>query len=173
MRVFGLRYVVYHEGLELVTRKVSNAVAQIKLGFRRELRLGNLEARRDWGYAPEYVEAMWLMLQQVRPDDYVIATGEAHSVREFAELAFEEVGLDWRDYVVVDEALKRPRDVDVLIGDYSKAERELGWRPRTSFRELVRIMVRADLDRWSRWLKGELVPFDAPFYVESSVVSGR
>jgi GDPmannose 4,6-dehydratase len=160
-------------GLEFVTRKISNAVAQIKLGLRRELRLGNLEARRDWGYAPEYVEAMWLMLQQGRPDDYVIATGEAHSVREFAELAFAEVGLDWRDYVVVDETLKRPRDVDVLIGDYSKAERELGWRPRTSFRELVRIMVRADLDRWSRWLKGELVPFDAPFYVESSVVSGR
>jgi GDPmannose 4,6-dehydratase len=150
-------------GLEFVTRKISNAVAKIKLGLQDKLHLGNLEAQRDWGYAPEYVEAMWLMLQADKPDDYVIATGEAHSVREFAELAFAEVGLNWEDYVVVDRALYRPKDVLVLVGDYSKAERELGWRPRTSFKELVRIMVRADLERWQRWLKGEPVPFDAPF----------
>jgi GDPmannose 4,6-dehydratase len=150
-------------GLEFVTRKISNAVAKIKLGLQDKLRLGNLEARRDWGYAPEYVEAMWLMLQADKPDDYVIATGEAHSVREFAELAFAEVGLNWEDYVVVDRAFFRPRDVQFLVGDYSKAERELGWRPRTRFEELVKIMVRADLERWQRWLKGEPVPFDAPF----------
>jgi GDPmannose 4,6-dehydratase len=150
-------------GLEFVTRKISNAVAKIKLGLQDKLHLGNLEARRDWGYAPEYVEAMWLMLQADKPDDYVIATGEAHSVREFAELAFAEVGLNWEDYVVVDRALYRPKDVLMLVGDYSKAERELGWRPRTSFKELVRIMVRADLERWQKWLRGEPVPFDAPF----------
>jgi GDPmannose 4,6-dehydratase len=150
-------------GLEFVTRKISNAVAKIKLGLQDKLRLGNLEARRDWGYAPEYVEAMWLMLQADKPDDYVIATGEAHSVREFAELAFAEVGLNWEDYVVVDKAFFRPKDVQILVGDYSKAEQELGWRPRTKFKELVRIMVRADLERWQRWLRGEPVPFDAPF----------
>ncbi|MGC8974433.1 MAG: GDP-mannose 4,6-dehydratase [Thermoproteus sp.] len=160
-------------GLEFVTRKISNAVAKIKLGLQNKLHLGNLEARRDWGYAPEYVEAMWLMLQQDRPDDYVIATGESHSVREFAELAFAEVGLNWEDYVVVDKSLYRPRDVDNLVGDYSKAERELGWRPRTTFKELVRIMVRADLERWERWLRGERIPFDAPYYDDSSLVSKR
>jgi GDPmannose 4,6-dehydratase len=156
-------------GLEFVTRKISNAAAKIKLGLQDKLRLGNLEARRDWGYAPEYVEAMWLMLQTQKPDDYVIATGEAHSVKEFAELAFAEVGLNWEDYVTVDKTLYRPKDIQVLVGDYSKAERELGWRPRTRFEELVKIMVRADLERWRRWLKGEAVPFDAPFADVSQV----
>jgi len=112
---------------------------------------------------------MWLMLQTEKPDDYVIATGEAHSVKEFAELAFAEVGLNWEDYVTVDKTLYRPKDIQVLVGDYSKAERELGWGPRTRFEELVKIMVRADLERWRRWLKGEAVPFDAPFADASQV----
>jgi GDPmannose 4,6-dehydratase len=150
-------------GLEFVTRKITNAVAKIKLGLQDKLHLGNLDAKRDWGYAPEYVEAMWLMLQSEKPDDYVIATGEAHTVREFAQLAFDEVGLNWEDHVVVDKSYYRPRDVANLIGDYSKAERELGWRPRTTFKELVRKMVRADLERWQKWLRGEPIPFDAPY----------
>ncbi|MEF3273613.1 MAG: GDP-mannose 4,6-dehydratase [Chloroflexus sp.] len=132
-------------GLEFVTRKISHGVARIKLGLDEELRLGNLEARRDWGFAGDYVEAMWLMLQQDQPDDYVIATGETHSVREFCELAFSYVGLDYRDYVVIDQRFMRPAEVDLLIGDATKARQKLGWRPRTSFPELVRMMVEADL----------------------------
>jgi GDPmannose 4,6-dehydratase len=132
-------------GLEFVTRKISHGVARIKLGLDEELRLGNLEARRDWGFAGDYVEAMWLMLQQDQPDDYVIATGETHSVREFCELAFSYVGLDYRDYVVIDQRFMRPAEVDLLIGDASKARKKLGWQPRTSFTELVQMMVEADL----------------------------
>ncbi|WP_322489111.1 GDP-mannose 4,6-dehydratase [Chloroflexus sp.] len=132
-------------GLEFVTRKISHGVARIKLGLDEELRLGNLEARRDWGFAGDYVAAMWLMLQQDQPDDYVIATGETHSVREFCELAFSYVGLDYRDYVVVDQRFMRPAEVDLLIGDPSKARQKLGWQPRTSFPELVQMMVEADL----------------------------
>lgn len=132
-------------GLEFVTRKISHGVARIKLGLDEELRLGNLEARRDWGFAGDYVEAMWLMLQQDQPDDYVIATGETHSVREFCELAFSYVGLDYRDYVVIDQRFMRPAEVDLLIGDPSKARQKLGWQPRTSFPELVQMMVEADL----------------------------
>jgi len=132
-------------GLEFVTRKVTHAVARIKYGLQRELRLGNLEARRDWGYAKDYVEAMWLMLQQDEPDDYVIATGETHSVRELCELAFGYVGLDYRDYVVVDPSLFRPADVNLLVGDASKARRRLGWEPKVRFPELIRMMVDADL----------------------------
>jgi len=134
-------------GLEFVTRKITYTVAQIKHRLASELRLGNLEARRDWGYAPEYVEAMWLMLQQDEPDDYVIATGETHSVKEFAEEAFACVGLDWRDYVVEDPAFYRPADVELLVGDATKAQQKLGWRPRTTFKDLVRLMVEADLKR--------------------------
>ncbi|MGB9804035.1 GDP-mannose 4,6-dehydratase, partial [Desulfofundulus sp.] len=132
-------------GLEFVTRKVSDGVARIKLGLARELRLGNLESRRDWGYAGDYVRAMWLMLQQDEPDDYVIATGETHSVRELVEIAFSHAGLDWQKYVVVDPRLYRPAEVDLLQGDYSKARSKLGWEPRVSFPELVRMMVDADL----------------------------
>lgn len=132
-------------GLEFVTRKISHGVARIKLGLDEELRLGNLEARRDWGFAGDYVEAMWLMLQQGQPDDYVIATGETHSVREFCELAFGYVGLDYRDYVVIDQRFMRPAEVDLLIGDASKARQKLGWQPRTTFPELVQMMVEADL----------------------------
>ncbi len=132
-------------GLEFVTRKITNAAARIKRGLAKELRLGNLDARRDWGFAGDYVQAMWLMLQQKEPDDYVIATGETHTVREAVETAFAHVGLDWKKYVVLDPALVRPAEVDLLIGDASKAERLLGWRPRVGFQELIRSMVDADL----------------------------
>ena len=134
-------------GLEFVTRKVTHGVAKIKLGLGRELRLGNLDAKRDWGFAGDYVEAMWRMLQQREPDDYVVATGENHSVRELAEVAFAHVGLDWRQYVVEDPTLRRPAEVDSLVGDAAKARAVLGWRPTISFAQLVEIMVRADLDR--------------------------
>jgi GDPmannose 4,6-dehydratase len=134
-------------GLEFVTRKISDGVARIKHGLTDELRLGNLEAKRDWGFAGDYVEAMWLMLQQDEPSDYVIATGEEHSVREFAELAFERAGLDPEKHIVVDPKFLRPAEVDQLVGDASKARRELEWAPRTSFRELAELMVDADLER--------------------------
>lgn len=134
-------------GIEFVTRKVTDGVARIKLGLQKELRLGNLDARRDWGFAGDYVKAMWLMLQQDEPDDYVIATGETHSVQELVEIAFRHVGLDWRDYVVVDEKYVRPAEVDLLIGDASKAREKLGWRQEVSFEELVRMMVDSDLER--------------------------
>jgi GDPmannose 4,6-dehydratase len=134
-------------GLEFVTRKVTWHAAAIKHGLEKELRLGNLDAERDWGYAKDYVEAMWMMLQREDPQDYVIATGEAHSVRECCEVAFDEAGLeDFERYVTIDPAFVRPAEVDHLIGDPSKAERELGWRPRTSFEELIRLMTRADLE---------------------------
>jgi GDPmannose 4,6-dehydratase len=131
-------------GYEFVTRKITSGVTRIVAGKARNLRLGNVEARRDWGHAQEYVQAMWLMLQQREPDDYVIATGEAHSVREFAETAFACVGLDYRDYVTSDPDLYRPAEVNLLLGDASKARRELGWSHRTSFQDLVRGMVEAD-----------------------------
>lgn len=131
-------------GYEFVTRKITSGIARILSGQTRELRLGNLEAKRDWGHAREYVEAMWRMLQQPEPDDYVIATGETHSVREFCEVAFSEVGLDYRDYVAVDQNFYRPAEVDLLIGDASKANTVLGWEPKVSFRELVREMVLED-----------------------------
>mgnify|MGYP001362546639 CR=1 FL=1 len=131
-------------GYEFVTRKISTGVARILAGKAKELRLGNLDAKRDWGHAREYVEAMWLMLQQPEPDDYVIATGETHSVREFAELAFACVGLDYHDFVVSDPAFYRPAEVSLLLGDATKARQKLGWSPRTTFRELVREMVEAD-----------------------------
>jgi GDPmannose 4,6-dehydratase len=137
-------------GLEFVTRKVTDGVARIKLGLAKELRLGNLDAQRDWGFAGDYVEAMWLMLQQERSEDYVVATGETHSVRELVEEAFACVDLDWRPHVVQDPALVRPAEVDVLVGDASKARRQLGWQPRVTFRGLVRMMVEADLRRLAR-----------------------
>jgi GDPmannose 4,6-dehydratase len=136
-------------GLEFVTRKVSDGVARIKLGLARELRLGNLEAQRDWGYAGDYVRAMWMMLQQPAADDYVVATGVTHSVQELVEAAFGHVGLDWRRYVVQDPALIRPAEIDLLIGDASKARRVLGWKPQIDFHALVKMMVDADLTRLS------------------------
>lgn len=132
-------------GLEFVTRKVTYGAAKIKLGLANELRLGNLEARRDWGFAGDYIRAMWLMLQQEKPDDYVVATGKTHSVRELCELAFSYMGLNWEDHVVVDPEFIRPADVDLLVGDASKARRVLGWQPIVSFEELIQMMVDADL----------------------------
>jgi GDPmannose 4,6-dehydratase len=140
-------------GREFVTRKVTNSAARIKLGLQKELKVGNLEARRDWGYAGDYVRAMWLMLQQETPDDYVVATGESHSVRELVETAFAHVDLDWRKYVVQDPALIRPAEVDHLVGDPSKARRVLGWKPEVTFSDLIRIMVEADLEREKRLLQ--------------------
>ncbi len=134
-------------GFEFVTRKITNAVAKIKFGLAKEIRLGNLEAKRDWGFAGDYVEAMWLMLQQRKPDDYVIATGETHTIREFAELAFRRAGLNYKKHVVVDKNFYRPAEVNVLMGDYSKAKKKLGWKPRVKFKELVKMMVDADIDR--------------------------
>jgi GDPmannose 4,6-dehydratase len=137
-------------GKEFVTRKVTESVARISLGLQTELRLGNLEARRDWGFAGDYVEAMWMMLQQDEPDDYVVATGESHTVAELAEIAFRHVGLDWRTYVREDASLKRPAEVDLLVGDARKAHAKLGWKPRVSFSELVGMMVDADVVRLRR-----------------------
>ncbi len=134
-------------GKEFVTRKVTDGVARISLGLADALHLGNLEARRDWGFAGDYVEAMWMMLQQDEPDDYVVATGESHSVRDLVEVAFSHVGLDWQKYVRLDESLTRPAEVDSLIGDASKAREKFGWKPRVSFRELVAMMVDADCER--------------------------
>jgi GDPmannose 4,6-dehydratase len=134
-------------GMEFVPRKVSHGVARIKLGLASELRMGNLDARRDWGFAGDYVEAMWRMLQQQRPDDYVVATGETHSVRELVEVAFSCVGLHWEDHVRIDPAFLRPAEVDLLVGDATKAREALGWAPRVTFQGLVEMMVRADLER--------------------------
>ncbi len=144
-------------GLEFVTRKVTDGVARIKLGMQRELRLGNLDAQRDWGFAGDYVRAMWLMLQQEKPVDYVVATGETHSVRELVETAFSYVGLDWREHVVQDPRFMRPAEVDLLVGDASRARAELGWRPEVGFTALVQMMVDADLER----LQGRL-PYVSP-----------
>jgi GDPmannose 4,6-dehydratase len=134
-------------GLEFVTRKVTDGVARIKLGLAHELRLGNLDSSRDWGFAGDYVRAMWQMLQQDQPTDYVIATGEAHTVRELCEVAFARVGLDYNDHVVVDESLFRPAEVDQLLGDASRAEADLGWKPEVTFADLVNMMVDADVER--------------------------
>ena len=135
-------------GLEFITRKVTDGVARIKCGLGTELRLGNLEARRDWGFAGDYVQAMWLMLQQDEPDDYVVATGETHSVQELVELAFSYAGLDWRRHVVADRTLLRPAEVDFLLGDATKARHKLGWAPKIGFTDLIRLMVDADLTRY-------------------------
>lgn len=137
-------------GIEFVTRKVTDAVARIKLGLSKELRLGNLDSKRDWGYAGDYVEAMWLMLQHHTPEDFVIATGETHSVEELVNVAFSHAGLKWQDYVVIDPKFVRPAEVDLLIGDASKAKAVLGWKPKTSFESMVRLMVDSDIERVSR-----------------------
>lgn len=160
-------------GLEFVTRKIVNVAAKIALGMEKELLIGNLEAKRDWGYAPDFVESMWLMLQQKEPDDYVIATNETHSVKEFAEKAFEVVGLDWQEYVRVDKRFFRPLDVNFLQGDYSKAKEKLGWEPKVKFDELVKIMVKEDLSRWKKWLNGERFPWDAQNYPNEEKIITR
>jgi len=133
-------------GYEFVTRKITSTIAAIKLGKEKELRIGNLDAKRDWGFAGDYVEAMWMMLQKDKPDDYVVATNETHSVKEFVRLAFETAGLDWKKYVSVDKQFYRPAEVNLLIGDYKKAKKELGWEPKVKFKELVKMMVESDLE---------------------------
>jgi GDPmannose 4,6-dehydratase len=148
--LFGTSGILFnHEsprrGLEFVTRKITWHAAAIRAGRRTELRLGNLDAKRDWGYALDYVEAMWLMLQQDQPGDFVIATGRTHTVRDCVQIAFDHAGLDWERYVVIDDAFKRPAEVDLLVGDCAKARAELGWEPRTTFEELIRLMVDADM----------------------------
>ena len=160
-------------GLEFVTRKVANEVAKISLGLSKELRLGNLNAKRDWGYAPEYVESMWRMLQQKEPDDYVIATSEAHSVRELAQKAFDVAGLDWQEYVKVDKRFLRPLDVPSLRGDYSKAKKKLSWSPKTKFNGLVELMVKEEINRWKKWINGERFPWDAPNYPSENRILTR
>jgi GDPmannose 4,6-dehydratase len=137
-------------GENFVTRKITRAVAAIKQGRSKELRLGNLDAKRDWGYAKDYVEAMWLMLQQEEPDDYVVSTGETHTVREFLDVAFGRVGLDWKDFVIVDKKYFRPAEVDILLGDSTKCREKLGWAPKIGFRELAELMVDADMEAEGR-----------------------
>jgi len=158
--------------LDFVTRKISNAAAKISLGLEKELRLGNLDAKRDWGYAPEFVRSMWLMLQQEKPDDYIIATNETHTVREFAEKAFKTVELDWQKHVKTDEKLLRPTDINFRQGDYSKAREKLGWQPEVKFDQLAEIMAKEDVNRWERWLNGERFPWDVLNYPsENSILS--
>lgn len=157
--IFGCNGILYnHEsprrGFEFVTRKITSGAAQIKLGLKDKLKLGNLDARRDWGYAKDYVKAMWMMLQQERPDDYIICTGKVYSVRDFCEKAFACVGLDYRDYVVSDEMFYRPAEVEILKGDYSKAREKLGWEPTVMLDELIRMMIENDLDDFSARARG-------------------
>jgi GDPmannose 4,6-dehydratase len=153
-------------GETFVSRKITKAAARIKLGRQDKLFLGNLDARRDWGYAPDYVEAMWLMMQQDKPDDYVIATGQSHSVREFLDIAFGHLDLEWKEHVEIDPRYYRPTEVDVLLGDASKARRVLGWRPRVEFRELVQLMVDADF-------KQESLRSEVPYSVTDHELLGR
>lgn len=143
-------------GETFVTRKITRAVAHIKAGLQDKLYLGNLDSKRDWGYAKEYVEAMWLMLQQDEPDDYVIATNETHTIREFLEVAFSRIGLNWEEYVEIDQRYFRPAEVDLLIGDASKAQKKLGWKPKTTFKELAELMVDADIELLDKVIKGEI-----------------
>ena len=164
--IFGCSGILFnHEsprrGLEFVTHKITYAATRIKLGLADELRLGNLDARRDWGYAGDYVRAMWLMLQQDAPDDYVVATGETHSVEEFVSEAFGYLDLDWREYVVQDPKFYRPAEVDLLVGDAGKAGTQLGWEPSVDFRQLVRLMIDADMDALRAQLAGDTSHHDA------------
>ncbi|MDD5472795.1 MAG: GDP-mannose 4,6-dehydratase [Candidatus Methanoperedens sp.] len=160
-------------GLEFVTRKISNIAAKIALGLETTLVLGNLDAKRDWGYSPDYVESMWLMLQQKEADDYVIATNETHSVKEYVEKTFDFLGLDWQEYLKVDRRFLRPLDVNLLQGDYSKAEKKLKWKPKKRFHELVEIMIKEEMNRWERWQNGERFPWDAPNYPHEANILTR
>jgi GDPmannose 4,6-dehydratase len=176
--IFGCNGILFnHEsplrGLEFVTRKITNAAARIKLGLQKELRLGNMQAKRDWGFAEEYVKGMWMMMQHDTPGDYVLATNETHSVQEFAEAAFNAVGLNWQDYVVTDPNLQRPMDVHQLIGSYKKAKETFGWTPTVKFAELVKLMVESDMNRWQRHLNGEIVAWDAPSFPHGMDVVNR
>jgi len=160
-------------GLEFVTRKITNAVAKISLGLEDYIELGNIDAKRDWGFAPEYVEAMWLMLQQEAPDDYVIATNKTHTIKEFLEIAFNNVGLDWEEHVIIDKRFMRPLDVRFLKGNYHKSQTKLGWEPKTRFRDLVEIMLKSDMERWKNWSNGEHFPWDAWNYPNEKKILSR
>ena len=151
-------------GLEFVTRKISNSVAKIKLGISDKITLGNLEAQRDWGYAPEYVEAMWKILQYEKPDDFVVATGETHSVKEFLNEACNQAGLNFEDYLVIDKSLLRPLDLPSLKGNFSKVKDACNWTPKITFSELVKLMVDKEIERWKMVLEGKTFPWDAPNY---------
>ena len=151
-------------GLEFVTRKIATSVAKIKLGILDKIVLGNLEAERDWGYAPEYVEAMWSIMQKDKPNDYVVATGESHSVKEFLKYACDHAGINYQDYLVVSKELLRPLDLPSLKGDYSKIHEECGWSPRVKFPQLVELMVDEEIKRWKMLLEGKTFPWDAPNY---------
>ena len=159
-------------GLEFVTRKISNGVAKISLGLSNNLKLGNLEAKRDWGYAPEYVEGMWMILQQKKPEDYVLATNESHTIRDLVDEACRVAGVSTSKVISSKENF-RPFDVLDLKGDYSKAKKKLGWNPKTTFKKLVKIMVEEDIARWQRWLKGEQFPWDAATSGEDSYVLSK
>ena len=152
-------------GLEFVTRKITNAAARIKLGLQKQLNLGYLGSYRDWGYAPEYVEGMWKILQQKKPDDFVLATNESHSVQEFVETAFSYLDLDWKKYVKIDKKFYRILEVNSLKGDSSKARKKLSWKPKIKFKKLIQIMIEKDLERWQGWLNGEIFPWDANNYI--------
>ena len=160
-------------GMEFVSRKISNGVAEIYLGIKKKLVLGNLEPQRDWGYAPEYMEAVYRMLQQKNPETFVISTGETHKVRDFVKLAFEEVGLNWKKYVKIDKRFFRPLDVHYLRGDNRKAKKVLGWSPKVKFEKLVRLMVESDVKRWKMFLDGKSFPWDAPLYPEEQNIITR
>jgi GDPmannose 4,6-dehydratase len=160
-------------GLEFVSRKITNGASKIACGLSKGLELGNLDSNRDWGFAPEYVEAMWQMLQAKIPEDYVIATNESHSVREFVENAFKVLGLDWKQYVKVDKRFFRPLDTPALTGNPSKAVEKLSWSPRTHFVDLVKIMVNEDYARWKRSLNGEHFPWDATNHPEEARIMTR
>lgn len=160
-------------GLEFVTRKITNSLAKIKLGLIDKIELGNIESSRDWGYAPEYVEAMWLILQQDEPDDYVVSTGETHTVKDFIINAFSVLDIRWEDYVVQDSKFYRPLDVNRLKGDSEKARKKFNWTPKIKFEKLVQIMVEKDYERWRRWEKGEHFPWDAWNYPSERKILSR
>jgi len=151
-------------GLEFVTRKITNAVAQIKLGLRKDISIGNIKSKRDWGFAPEYMEAIYLIMQQDKPETYVISTNETHSVEEMVKIAFEVLDLDWKNHVKIDKKFYRPLDIDLLKGDNSKAKKELGWEPKTKFYDLIKLMVNEDFKRWKMFLDGKIFPWDASQY---------
>ena len=155
-------------GLEFVSRKITNGVAEIALGLKKELVLGNLDAKRDWGYAPEYMEAVHLILQQDKPDHFVISTGETHKVQDFVKMAFELVGLNWKKHVKIDKRFFRPLEVEYLRGNNKKAKKKLGWKPKITFEKLVKIMLEEDMKRWKMFLDGKSFAWDAPLYPSES-----
>lgn len=157
-------------GLEFVTRKIVNEASKIYYGLSKKIRLGNIYSARDWGYAPEYVEAMYLMLQQKEADDYVIATGETHSVEEFLRYSFDYINMDYHEFLEVDRQLMRPLDVPVLKGDYSKAKKKLKWEPKTKFRDLVNLMMKEEMKKWDMYLRGERFPWDVPTFPHENVM---